>query len=50
MLRVAFERPAAVASLTLYEPSAFYLLSQLGSSGLTAQEEILRLTRAVSWV
>ena len=49
MLRVAFERPAAVASLTLYEPSAFHLLSQLGPSGLAAQEEILRLTRAVSW-
>ena len=49
MLRVAIERPAAVASLTLYEPSAFHLLSQLGPSGLAAQEEILRLTRTVCW-
>lgn len=47
-LRVAVERPAAIASLTLYEPSAFHLLSQLGPGGLAAREEILRLDHAVS--
>jgi pimeloyl-ACP methyl ester carboxylesterase len=47
-LRVAVERPDAIASLALYEPSAFHLLTQLGPDGLAAREEILRLTHAVS--
>ena len=48
VLRVAIERPAAIASLALYEPSAFHLLTQLGPGGLAAREEILRLAHAVS--
>lgn len=48
MLRVAITRPAAVTSLTLYEPSAFHLLGQLGPKGHAARKEILRLTRQVS--
>lgn len=47
-LRVAIERPTAIASVALYEPSAFHLLAQLGPEGLGAREEILRLTHAVS--
>ena len=48
-LRVAVERPHAIASLALYEPSAFHLLTQLGPDGFAAREEILRLIQAVSY-
>ena len=48
-LRVAVERPHAIASLALYEPSAFHLLTQLGPSGFAAREEVLRLIQAVSY-
>jgi pimeloyl-ACP methyl ester carboxylesterase len=40
-LRVALERPHRIASLTLYEPSAFYLLTALGAAGIAAHREIL---------
>lgn len=47
-LRVAAERPQAIASLVLYEPSAFHLLSELGPRALGARREILDLEQAVS--
>jgi pimeloyl-ACP methyl ester carboxylesterase len=39
-LRVALERPDRVASLCLYEPSAFHLLKMIGSRGDAAFAEI----------
>jgi pimeloyl-ACP methyl ester carboxylesterase len=39
-LRVARERPAQVASMTLYEPTAFHVLGSLGPDGQIAFEEI----------
>jgi pimeloyl-ACP methyl ester carboxylesterase len=39
-LRLAAERPERVASLTLYEPSAFHLLKGMGEEGLHALDEI----------
>ena len=39
-LRAAIERPNRIASLTLYEPSAFYLLKALGARGAVALAEI----------
>lgn len=39
-LKVASARPSAIASLTLYEPSAFHLLRQLGARGDSALDEI----------
>lgn len=47
-LRVALERPHRIASLTLYEPSAFYLLSGLGEAGAEARQEILGVVRATA--
>lgn len=47
-LRVAIERPAAVASLALYEPSAFHLLGELGPAGFAGREEVIAVARAVS--
>jgi pimeloyl-ACP methyl ester carboxylesterase len=47
-LRVALERPLRIASLTLYEPSAFYLLSGLGAAGADARREILGVVRATA--
>ena len=39
-LRAAIERPSRVASLTLYEPSAFHLLRAMGARGAVALAEI----------
>jgi pimeloyl-ACP methyl ester carboxylesterase len=46
-LKVASERPAQVASLTLYEPSAFHLLRQLGQSVSAELTEIEQLAATV---
>jgi pimeloyl-ACP methyl ester carboxylesterase len=42
-LHVAHERPERIASLTLYEPSAFYLLKHLGDQGAAALAEIIAI-------
>jgi pimeloyl-ACP methyl ester carboxylesterase len=47
-LRVALERPHRIASLTLYEPSAFYLLTSLGEAGAQARNEIMGVVRATA--
>jgi pimeloyl-ACP methyl ester carboxylesterase len=39
-LKIASARPQAIASLTLYEPSAFHLLALLGERGEAARAEI----------
>jgi pimeloyl-ACP methyl ester carboxylesterase len=39
-LRAAIERPGRVASLSLYEPTAFHLLKGLGERGMRALAEI----------
>jgi pimeloyl-ACP methyl ester carboxylesterase len=41
-LHVALARPGRIASLALYEPSAFQLLPQMGESGAAASAEIAR--------
>jgi pimeloyl-ACP methyl ester carboxylesterase len=43
-LHVALRRPLAIASLTLYEPSAFHLLKKVGADGRGAFEEIISVT------
>ncbi|WP_429322556.1 alpha/beta fold hydrolase [Paraburkholderia sp. GAS448] len=43
-LRTAIERPDRIASLTLYEPSAFHLLKAMGARGTAALAEILAIT------
>lgn len=47
-LRVALERPHRIASLTLYEPSAFYLLAGLGHAGTEAHNEIMGVVRTTA--
>lgn len=47
-LRVALERPHRIASLTLYEPSAFYLLASLGEAGALARNEIMGVVRTTA--
>ena len=42
-LRAAVERPNRIASLTLYEPSAFHLLKAIGARGAAAFAEILAI-------
>jgi pimeloyl-ACP methyl ester carboxylesterase len=42
-LHVALARPGKIASLALYEPTAFHLLRQLGESGDAAYAEIARV-------
>ena len=42
-LRAAVERPNRIASLALYEPSAFHLLKAIGSRGAAAFAEILAI-------
>lgn len=42
-LRAALERPHGVASITLYEPSAFHLLKGMGASGAAEFAEILAI-------
>lgn len=45
-LHVALRRPQAIASLTLYEPSAFHLLRKIGGAdGIEAFAEIKGVTR-----
>ena len=39
-LHVALRRPHAIASLTLYEPSAFHLLREIGAAGVEPFAEI----------
>jgi pimeloyl-ACP methyl ester carboxylesterase len=45
-LHAALARPARVASLTLYEPSAFHLLKTMGERGAAAFAEISAVARA----
>lgn len=40
-LHAALQRPDRIASLSLYEPTAFHLLSQIGDCGVRARGEIL---------
>ncbi len=47
-LRVACERPARVASLSLYEPSAFFVLRLMGAEGRPALDEIRALAGGVA--
>lgn len=47
-LRLACERPARIASLSLYEPSAFFLLRWMGAKGRPALAEIHSLSAGVS--
>jgi pimeloyl-ACP methyl ester carboxylesterase len=44
-LRAALERPERIASLTLYEPSAFHLLKTMGMHGAHALAEILAISK-----
>jgi pimeloyl-ACP methyl ester carboxylesterase len=44
-LRAALERPERVASLTLYEPSAFHLLKTMGVYGADALAEIIAISK-----
>jgi len=46
-LHVALARPDRIASLALYEPSAFHLLPQMGESGVAAYAEITGVARQV---
>jgi pimeloyl-ACP methyl ester carboxylesterase len=45
-LHAALARPGRVASLTLYEPSAFHLLKTMGAHGAAAFAEISAVARA----
>lgn len=47
-LAVALARPRRIASLALYEPSAFHLLPHLGADGKAAFAEIKRIAAAVT--
>jgi pimeloyl-ACP methyl ester carboxylesterase len=47
-LRAAIERPDRIASLTLYEPSAFHLLKAIGARGASALAEIVALQTKVN--
>ncbi|SAK45760.1 alpha/beta hydrolase [Caballeronia catudaia] len=42
-LRAALERPHGIASITLYEPSAFHLLERMGTRGAAEFAEILAI-------
>jgi pimeloyl-ACP methyl ester carboxylesterase len=46
-LQVALARPSQIASMVLYEPSAFHLLRQLGEAGAEAFSEIADVARQV---
>jgi pimeloyl-ACP methyl ester carboxylesterase len=46
-LHVALARPDRIASLTLYEPSAFHLLPQMGELGSAAYGEIVGVARHI---
>jgi len=47
-MHVALARPHRIASMALYEPSAFHLLPQLGRPGAEAYAEIKDVARRVS--
>jgi pimeloyl-ACP methyl ester carboxylesterase len=47
-LHVALARPARIASLALYEPSAFHLLKIMGDQGAAAFAEIADITRVTA--
>jgi pimeloyl-ACP methyl ester carboxylesterase len=47
-LHVALARPARMASLTLYEPSAFHLLKIMGDRGAAGFAEIATISRATA--
>lgn len=47
-LKIASARPSSIASLTLYEPSAFHLLRQIGGRGEAALAEIEAVASAIS--
>ena len=47
-LHVALARPSQIASMVLYEPSAFHLLRQLGEPGAEAFSEIAGVARQVA--
>ena len=47
-LHVALARPARIASLSLYEPSAFHLLKLIGDRGAAAFAEIADITRVTA--
>ncbi len=46
-LHVALARPERIASLALYEPSAFHLLPHLGDAGRAAHGEISQVARRI---
>ncbi|MGH6815977.1 MAG: alpha/beta fold hydrolase [Hyphomicrobiaceae bacterium] len=46
-LHVALARPNRIASLTLYEPSAFHILRAMGDRGAAAFAEIVEVVRQV---
>jgi pimeloyl-ACP methyl ester carboxylesterase len=46
-LRVAVERPARIASLSLYEPTAFHVLNSTGEDGQVALKEICALAEKI---
>jgi pimeloyl-ACP methyl ester carboxylesterase len=47
-LHVALARPSRIASMVLYEPSAFHLLRQMGEPGAKAHAEIAGIARQMS--
>jgi pimeloyl-ACP methyl ester carboxylesterase len=47
-LRAAVERPERIASLTLYEPSAFHLLKSMGTHGAHALAEIIAISKCTA--
>jgi pimeloyl-ACP methyl ester carboxylesterase len=46
-LAVALARPERIASMALYEPSAFHLLRQMGERGAAAHAEIAEVARRI---
>jgi pimeloyl-ACP methyl ester carboxylesterase len=46
-LHVALARPDRIASMALYEPSAFHLLRSMGEPGARASAEIARVARRI---
>jgi pimeloyl-ACP methyl ester carboxylesterase len=46
-LHVALARPERIASMALYEPSAFHLLRQMGGAGAEAYAEIAEVARRI---
>jgi pimeloyl-ACP methyl ester carboxylesterase len=47
-LHAALSRPNKIASLSLYEPTAFHLLRQMGEAGAQAYAEIQEIARRIS--